>query len=52
MSLIVRSLQPVKLGCRVGKKYPVKCVNGDPCFPIEGSFVVECDLKGCNNFGK
>lgn len=36
--------------CSIGKRYS-KCINGKPCKPELGSFVTECAVKGCNNFG-
>lgn len=38
--------------CTIGKQYKGPCVPGDPCSPVEGSFVVECSVNGCKNIGK
>ena len=34
--------------CRIGKRY---CKDNKLCDPVPGSFVDECAVVGCKNFG-
>ena len=35
--------------CKVGRCFEKPCIKGEPCKPIEGSFVTECEVKNCKN---
>ena len=42
---------PTIFNCRVGNTYAKKeCEKGEPCYPVEGSFITECAM--CNRFSK
>ena len=49
LKLNLNALGEYNLNCRVGNRYLKVCKQGEPCKPIEGSFVTECEVKNCKN---